>query len=151
MKNPNCNSHAKHCQQERSLEDELLELLVGSKKAGFFAEPALSSGAGCGYKEEHENWEDVVIVSEMSKVSELRVWADKLVLLDKAYKAKIRRLEGEYEQALTAGFEEAYTCVKDTQNRVSELESQLVAAWNIIETCCPEKCPQNECRDQQVS
>ncbi len=110
-----------------------------------------------GYNEKCENWEDVLVISEMQHAQEMKAWADRYEMLDRAYKSKARKLEHEYALAVEAGFEEAYEALREMQKhaeekeaRISALEARVLELTDLIQGCCPEKlCKRHE--DVQVS
>jgi len=164
MENTKYTSHAKKCKSKttRPNPDYLrvehpnpVEPIWGKQGewSMFKQYSPLPIGAGCGYKEKEENWEDVYVTSELQHAEDAKTWADRIVLLERAYKSKHRKLEVEYEEALTHGFEEAYECLREYQKTseekgecIIELEEKLkmaneqIASYRkVIEECCPEK------------
>ncbi len=114
--------------------------------------PLQGSGV-CGYKKEaSENWEDVLVNSELTHAREVTGWAERLQLVERAFQSKIRRIEREYATALEEGFEEAYEVVLETKKGAKEQEAwiktlednlrlaqeEIAACHKVIQACCPE-------------
>jgi SMC interacting uncharacterized protein involved in chromosome segregation len=110
-----------------------------------------------GYNNDGKNWEDVLVISEMQHAQEMKTWAKRYEMLDRAYRSKARKLEAEYAQAVEAGFEEAYEALQEMQSRIREkeaeiyaLEAKVLELTDTISECCPEKLCKTH-NDQQVS
>ena len=129
MEKTKCGSHAKKCHRH--------------------CHSPLSNPNDAGY-----NWEDVLVISEMTHAQEAKNWSERFVLLDKAYKSKLEKLRTKCENEMAAGYEEAYrvmqqmkdesetltaTLVNDLEARLANANRQIAACHKIIQTCCPEK------------
>lgn len=92
MENTKCSSHsAKKCNNPiRGNQGEWLKYKQYSH---------LQTPNDSGYN----NWEDVLIASEMTHAQEMKTWAEKLLILDRAYQSKLRKQRGEYDKALEEG------------------------------------------------
>lgn len=149
MEKTKCGSHAKKCHRRcHAAPSDPVWGQMG-EWTPFSQHYPLSNPNDSGY-----NWEDVLVISEMTHAQEAKTWAERLVLLDKAYKSKIEKLKAEYENAMSAGYEEAYQVVQEARDKsdklvedltneftveVCKLKQQIAACHKIIQACCPEK------------
>lgn len=173
MENIKCHPHGKKCKTKSSIPHESLLGYTTGKSAGgsppggcpvygkqgqwtaYKQYSPLPEGAGLGYKQANdrrENWEDVLVASELTHAKELKTWAERLELLDRAYQSKYRRLEQEYQQAVESGFEEAYQLILNEQRRSKEREAHIAclearvqkltqeveSCRKVVKQCCPD-------------
>jgi len=143
MEHTSCGSHAKKCKSHSA---DPIWGRQGEWTTYQHFSPLHDDGPS-GYNEKCENWEDILVISELAHAQEIKTWADRCVMLDRAYKSKARKLEIEYESAIERGFEEAYETLRNMQKVVQEKEAWIA----VLEARLKEYEKVAEQHDQQVS
>jgi hypothetical protein len=96
------------------------------------------------YASSMDNWAEAYIESELAHVEELRKLGERFVALDGAYRARLRKTENEYAEALEQGFEEAYAVVVEVQAELKKVKDELVRCYEVMSRCCPGELPKQD-------